>query len=61
MDNDIDVIEEELGESIEAADAVLEKSETEVGELLPSFTADFVGSMAWSEWSSSCRSLISSW
>lgn len=36
VDKDREVAEDELGESIEAADAVLETSETEVGELLPS-------------------------
>ena len=36
MDKDIDVMDEELGESIEAADAVLDRSDTEVGEDFPS-------------------------
>lgn len=36
MDKDTEVIEEELGESMEAAEAVLDRSDTEVGELFPS-------------------------
>lgn len=53
VDKDMEVIEEELGESIEAAEAVLERSDTEVGELLPSVV------LLWSM--ASCRSFTNSW